>query len=180
MRKVLYILSQLNDDDIDWLANAGRTWSVAADESLIREGMPVADLFFVLAGEASVSVSGMGELVRLGRGEIAGEMSFVDSAPPSATVTALAGSAILAVDKRAVEARLAEDTGFAARFYRALAIFLADRLRSTTSRMKSADGLASTSIVEDELDEDLLDQVSLAGIRFEHLLRTLSSARREG
>jgi len=177
MRKVLYILSQLNDADVEWLAHAGRIWTVAADEPLIHEAMPVADLFFVLAGEASVSVSGMGELVRLGRGEIVGEMSFVDSAPPSATVTALAGSSILAVDKRAVESRLAEDAGFAARFYRALAIFLADRLRSTTSRMKSADGLASHAIAEDELDEDLLDQVSLAGMRFEHLLKTLASAR---
>lgn len=179
MRKVLYILSQLNDEDVEWLAHAGRTRTVSADEPLIHEGLPVADLFFVLAGEASVSVSGMGELVRLGRGEIAGEMSFVDSAPPSATVTALAGSSVLAIDKRAVEARLAEDTGFAARFYRSLAIFLADRLRSTTSRMKSADGVSSTAIVEDELDEGLLDQVSLAGIRFEHLLKTLSAARSE-
>lgn len=179
MRKVLYILSQLNDEDVEWLAHAGRTWTVSADEPLIHEGLPVADLFFVLAGEASVSVSGMGELVRLGRGEIAGEMSFVDSAPPSATVTALVGSRILAVDKGAVEMRLAGDTAFAARFYRSLAIFLADRLRSTTSRMKSADGLASAAVAEDELDEDLLDHVSLAGIRFEHLLRTLSSARSE-
>lgn len=175
MRKVLYILGQLDDGDIEWLARSGRRFHPQARQVLIEEGKPASDLFFVLAGEVSIVVAGIGEVARLGRGEVAGEMSLVDSAPPSATVQAEAGALILAVDKRDLQNRLADNPGFAGRFYKALAIFLADRLRSTTQRMNKGAGMGDDAVMEDELDEGILDTVSLAGARFEHLLSRLSS-----
>ena len=175
MRKVLYILGQLHDEDIEWLARRGRRLSAGERRVLIREGQPVDDLFFVLAGEVAVTVSGVGEVARLGRGEVAGEMSLVDSAPPSATVEAMPGALVLAVDKRMLQARLDENPGFCGRFYKALAIFLADRLRATTQRMNTRGGLGGAAVLEDELDEAILDTVSLAGMRFEHLLSRLAS-----
>lgn len=180
MRKVLYILGQLDDEDIEWMARKGRRFQATAGTVLIREGMPVGDLFFVLSGEVAVVVSGVGEVARLGRGEVVGEMSLVDSAPPSATVEAAEGALILAVDKRDLQARLAENPGFCGRFYKALAIFLADRLRSTTQRMNARGGLKAEAVMEDELDEGILDTISLAGARFEHLLARLSCARDGG
>jgi CRP/FNR family transcriptional regulator, cyclic AMP receptor protein len=62
-----------------------------------------------------------------------GEMSFVDQAPPSATVQAMEPSFVLDIPRRRLNAKLAEDAGFAARFYRALSMFLAARLRATNS-----------------------------------------------
>ncbi|GMB79334.1 hypothetical protein NN6n1_01160 [Shinella zoogloeoides] len=177
MRKVLYILGQLDDEDIEWLARKGRRFQPQASAVLIREGVPAGELFFVLSGEVSVVVSGVGEVARLGRGEVVGEMSLVDSAPPSATVEAAAGALILAVDKRDLQARLDDNPGFSGRFYKALAIFLADRLRSTTQRMNTRGGLAAGAVMEDELDESILDTLSLAGARFEHLLARLSGGR---
>ena len=61
-----------------------------------------------------------------------------------------------------------KDTGFAARFYHALAIFLSDRLRSAT-----AEGAA-----DDELDEGLLDTLHQAGDRFVRLLNLLGGRER--
>lgn len=178
MRKVLYILGELNDEDVEWMAATGRRRvAETAPEVLIREGEPAADLYFVLAGHCVVSVAGVGDVARLGTGEVVGEMSFVDSAPPSATVTTEPGAVVLALPKREMHLRLKQDIGFAARFYRAMAIFLADRLRSANTRGKTQASLGDRGIVEDELDEGLLDNVSLAGARFEQMLEMLSATR---
>ncbi|RYG99349.1 MAG: cyclic nucleotide-binding domain-containing protein, partial [Alphaproteobacteria bacterium] len=84
MRKVLYILGQLNDEDVEWMARTGRRIEARQASVLIHEGKATDDLFFVIGGEAVVKVSGVGEVARLGRGEVVGEMSLIDSAPPSA------------------------------------------------------------------------------------------------
>ncbi len=174
MRKVLYILGQLNDEDAEWLARTGRIRTCKEGEVLINEGVATQDLYFVLDGEVGVQVKGAGEVARLGRGELVGEMSFVDTSPPSATILAHGGARVLAVEKAAIDARLRRDNGFAGRFYKAIAIFLADRLRSTMGRMRSTEGLHRDQIMDDELDESILDQISLAGSRFEHMLSILS------
>lgn len=178
MRKVLYILGQLSDEDVAWMARAGRRLDAATGTILIRQGEAVADMFFLLGGEAAVLVEGVGEVARLGRGEVVGEMSFVDRAPPSATVRAEAGCHVLALPKAAIEARLASEPGFAGRFWKALAIFLADRLRATNDRLRAKAGgsMKAGQVETDELDEGLLEDVSLAGLRFETLLGTLAGA----
>lgn len=178
MRKVLYILGHLSDGDVEWMARAGRRLAAADGEVLIRQGEPASDLFFVLNGHAMVHVDGLGDIARLGRGEVIGEMSFVDSAPPSATVRSDGGCSVLALDRRRIEARLREEPGFAGRFYKALAIFLADRLRARTGRPAAGPegGLDADGVTEDELDDGVLDQLALAGTRFDHILRTLETA----
>ena len=108
-------------------------------------------------------------------GEVVGEMSFVDSARPSATVLANGDAMVLELPKPDLEAKIAADTGFGMRFYRALALFLADRLR-TVQQSKAVGGavLDSDNVQEDELDEKLLDTVSLGGDRFDRMMRRLA------
>lgn len=72
---------------------------------VINEGLATQDLHFVLDGEVGVQVKGAGEVARLGRGEVVGEMYFVDSSPPSATILAHGGARVLAVEKAAIDAR---------------------------------------------------------------------------
>lgn len=179
MRKVLYILGLLDDLDVDWLARNGRKRGVAAGEALVREGMECRSVSILLTGSMAVTIKGLGQVATLGAGEVIGELSFVDSAPPSATVTATTACDILEVDKRILAEQLARNEGFARRFYQAIAMFLADRLRGTVRRMGYGGevGLDSAEILADELDEKLLDTVSLAGERFDRLLRTLAMAR---
>ena len=175
MRKVLYIFGLLSDADIEWIARTGVRRRVREKELLIQEGSPVEWVIFLLQGEFLVSAQGVGEITRLGAGEIVGEMSFVDSAPPSATVTAVGEGLALFLDKEAVSRKLETDLAFGCRFYRALAIFLADRLRGTVRRMGYGDDqdLASKSIAQDELDLGILDTVSIAGDRFDRMLKML-------
>jgi hypothetical protein len=71
-----------------------------------------------------------------------------------------------------LQAKLAGDVRFAAHFYRALAIFLADRLRATTTRLGY--GRPEQDAVPDaaeELGDDMMETVSLGTQRFDNLLR---------
>ena len=177
MKKVLYIFGLLTDADVDWMADTGdRRW-VDPGAVLIEEGKPVAWLVLVLEGELAVSVSGVGEVARLGAGEVVGEMSFVDTAPPSATVAARQRTLALFIDKADLVRKLESDMAFGYRFYRALAVFLADRLRGADRKMVDARSgtLPGEAILQDELDLAILDNVSMAGERFQRLLKRLSA-----
>ena len=171
MRKVLYILGQLSDTDVDWLAKTGQRIKHSKGSVLIQYGVPSDSLFFILDGEVSIQTNKGFELARIGSGEGLGEMSLVDSRPPSASVTASEDTYVLAVSKSQLKAKLVSDTGFAARFYRAIAIFLSERMRSTVGRMGYGSDEEDSAEEEGELDSNLLDNVHLAGARFERLLQ---------
>lgn len=177
MKKVLFILGQLNDLDIEWFIKVGHKQQVPAGKTLIHEGQAIDTLYVVLDGVLTVSMRALGgqEVARLGAGEMVGEMSFIDARPPSATVTAADNGIVLAIPRRQLAAKLEQDMGFAARFYRALAMFLSDRLRGTVSRLGYGEGQSLEEAVEyaDELDENVLDTVHLAGTRFERILKRL-------
>lgn len=161
MRKVLFIFGQLTDADVEWLAKNGRRKRVPQSTVLITQGVPVETLYIVLEGELAVlQGASKREIARLGAGEIAGEMSFVDARPPSATVTAGAGCVVYTIPTRTLGEALEKNTGFAARFYKAVATFLSDRVRKATD----AD-------YDDELDDSVLDNVDRAGARFNMLGR---------
>src|ERR1043165_8859477 len=77
MRKALYILGQLNDADIQWLADHGRTRQLRDGEVVIREGQPIDAIFLNLEGALAVTAGDGVEVARLGAGEFVGEISFV-------------------------------------------------------------------------------------------------------
>ena len=173
LRKVLYILGQLSDSDVDWLAGAGKRVKEAKGTKIINFGVSLSQVFIVLDGELSVQTNKGIELAKVSSGEILGEMSLVDSRPPSASVVVLQDAVVLALDKTVLQAKLDLDTGFSSRFYRAIAIFLSERMRSTVGRMGYGDPGNETPTDTDELDENVLDNVHLAGARFERLLKKL-------
>jgi bacteriocin-type transport-associated protein len=180
VRKVLYILSELDDEDVDWLVEHGSRVAYPAGTVLIEEGRPIPVLYVLLDGRLSVTLSSHGgaEVARLRSGEVLGELSFLDSRPPSATVTALDDATVLSVPRALLEAKLAADPSFAARFYRALGIFLASRLRSTQDRLGyGGDRILDDDVRhEDEVDPEVLGSLSLAGARFDWMLKRLRGA----
>ena len=174
MRKVLYILGELDDTDLQWLLDAGSARTVAGDTEIIREGEPLDDLFIVVGGELSVRKAER-EIARLGSGEVVGEMSLLDSRPPSATVVAAADALVFAIPQRSLRSKLDQDTAFAARFYRALCTFLANRLSRTDIMV----GAGARRVIEDEpeaeeeISPDALQNVALAGARFDWFLQRI-------
>ncbi|TYO68379.1 cyclic nucleotide-binding domain-containing protein [Bradyrhizobium hipponense] len=172
MRKVLYIFGLLTDGDIEWMAKNGTCRRLSDGEVLIEEGGRSDSLILLLEGELQVSARGYGDVARMGVGEIVGEVSLVDSAPPSATITTRGEGLALFLDKRQLLEKLEHDESFGSRFYRALAVFLADRLRAT--RQPATDRLLDgTALSRDELDIGIMDHVTAAGERFSRLLRML-------
>ena len=165
MRRALYILADLRDEDLLWFNRAGRVVDVRAGETLIESGREVRDLYFILGGEFDVVVASVA-VARLAQGDVAGEMSFVENRLPSASVIAASDAQVLAIPRRVMAEHFRQDIGFAARFYHAMAVFLSDRLRTAVS------GNAGGSV--EELEGDLLDTLHVAGDRFTRLLDLLS------
>jgi CRP-like cAMP-binding protein len=173
MRKVLYILGQLSDSDVDWLGRIGTRSKLAKGTRLIQFGVNLTQVFIVLDGEMLIQSNKGVELARVGAGEILGEMSLVDSRPPSASVTVAQDSFVLALDKKVLQNKLDTDNGFAARFYRAIAIFLSERMRGTIKHLGYGNDGDEVMADPDELDSNVLDNVHLAGARFDRMLQTL-------
>lgn len=176
MRKVLFIMSQLSDEDVDWMAGQGERLRLEAGQRLIELNSRVDSLYIVIDGLLEVNAAGNARLAELGSGEVIGDMTLVDPAPTSVSVSTLIPSLLLRLPMDTLRTKLAADIPFAARLYRALATFLADRLRNTTRRMGQGAAPAGSDQEAklEDLNEDLLDNVHLAGARFDRMLKKLA------
>ncbi len=172
MRRALYFLGILDDQDVEWMMRHGRKVTVAPGEQLIRQGTPTESLYFVLDGAFVVYTATAPRVAELKAGDVLGEISFVDARPPSASVRAEMESKVGAIPRAALQAKLQQDVGFAARFYQALAVFLADRLRTTTGRLGGTDLRLAEDVEDvDELASHLMANISMAGLRFTAMQR---------
>jgi CRP/FNR family transcriptional regulator, cyclic AMP receptor protein len=171
VRKALLLLGILNDTDLDWLIGAGSRRALPEGTVIIREGEPIEEVFLVLDGILAVRTAKTrtADIARLRGGEVVGEMSFVDKRPPAASVHALAPSEVLVIPRSALAQKLEADVAFAARFYRALAAFLSQRLRNTVSLL----GYDIPEAADEEIEADTLDNLTLAGARFEWLQKRI-------
>ncbi len=197
LREALIVFAELDDNDIDWLIAAGRVQQVAANTVLVRSGRPIEAFHIVLDGAVSLN-SAEGEenplsrvfsnleedenpirereFARLSRGDMLGETPFIEAQTPAVTVRALRDSRVLSIPRWRMSAKLLHDVGFAARFYRVLAILLADKQQAMVQRLgygrlsySSGDSLDSS--FANELNHNFLAQVALAGARFEWMLK---------
>ena len=173
MRKVLFIFSVLSDSDVEWLATVGERTHLDPGNVLIPVGARVDNLYFVLDGRLAVKTKSGDPIAYLESGEIIGEMSLVDPAPTTVSVEVVSEATVLRISDEVVREKLATDLGFASRFYRALCVFMADRMRQTTQRFGYGKATDDKN-AKDELNDDLLDNVHLAGARFDRMLKRLA------
>lgn len=75
----------------------GRWQDLPAGTRLVQEESPVSTLYVLAAGAAEVCVAGQ-PVARLGPGDLAGEMGFLDAGRASATVTTLGPVRVFALD----------------------------------------------------------------------------------
>ncbi|MEG4574355.1 cyclic nucleotide-binding domain-containing protein [Microcoleus sp. N3A4] len=179
MSKVLVILGELSDRDIDWMLANGTRTQVLPGTTLITEGQPLDALYIVLDGTLSVAVSSCDkEIGKIISGEVLGEMSFVDGRLPSASVTAIEECLILSIPRRLLTEKLEQDVLFSLRFYRAITKFLSSRLRGTVKRF----GDDTDYLIYQESDDDEraipqnVENPDLAESRFQWLLQRLKGS----
>lgn len=118
------------------LADQMELVEVGAGEVLIREGDSERVLYLVLAGRARVSVGTM-DLGPVEQGEHVGEMSLLDGAPRSATVTAETPLRLARLGLDGYAHLAASDPALALAFVQALLGGVAVRLRGTTDSLQA-------------------------------------------
>lgn len=172
MKRVLFMLGQMDDLDIEWMIDNGNKQEVSYGEKLIEQGENVENIYIILSGEFSIvdEKNPDVEIARIGAGEIVGEMSFIDSRPPSTSVVSMDDSSVYAISRDFVKKRLSVDSDFSARFYYSIALFLSDRLRKTIGRL----GYGESDDDIDEIDTNVLNKVAQAGARFGMILNKFS------
>lgn len=179
MIKNAAILAQLSDSDIAWIARRSNRKVLPAGTEMIRQGEGSEHIYFIVDGGAVVAVEGVGEVARLGGGDIIGEISMLDEHDATASVVTSEISTVLLLRKDLLEVKLEEDMGFAARFYHAIAVFLADRLRHTLQRIDRV--IESIDSADSGFKERTSDgeRERIAAIRIEQLRRltTMREAR---
>lgn len=138
MQNARYIAAGLSDADMLWLLSMGKLRPLDSGETLVVAGKPVDDLFFVVSGSLGVKLDDGSRVAKLFQGDVVGEMSFVERHSPHVTVVAEERTEMLAIPRKLILQRFEQEPVFAARFYRALAVFLSERLRETTAAVRAA------------------------------------------
>ncbi|MEH2075108.1 MAG: cyclic nucleotide-binding domain-containing protein [Nostoc sp.] len=199
IREILFTFAELNDSDIGWMIVAGNAMKIPAGTVLFQAGRPVDALYILLDGKMVASIAEdtsnpltrafstleetdciEREFARLSRGDIVGETPFVEASPPAMTIRAVEDAIVLSIPKWRLSAKLLHDVGFAARFYRVLAILLADKQQGIINSLgygrinySSGKSLDERLTYEDELSSSFLAQVTLAGTRFDWMLKQI-------
>jgi bacteriocin-type transport-associated protein len=183
LRKVLMVFATLNDSDISWMIANGTAEKAALGSTLIQQNQSVPAVYLLLEGMLGIYIAANGQNIEVAKrvkGDILGEMSFVDGGTASATVKTLENAWVLGLPQSLLSAKLQEDRGFASRFYRAIAQILSTRcqdllIRGGVAALDASQiNLLSEDIeVEDEIDLDVLEGTAIAGRRFDWLLQRL-------
>lgn len=199
IREILFTFSELNDSDIGWMIAVGEATRIPKGGVLFHSGRPVEAMHILLDGKMVASMSEDAnnpltqafsnleetesierEFAQLSRGDIVGETPFVEVSPPAMTIRAIEDSIVLSIPRWRLSAKLLNDMGFAARFYRVLTILLADKQQGIINRLgygritySSNQPLDETLTYEDELSSSFLAQVTLAGTRFDWMLKQI-------
>ncbi|WP_019991411.1 cyclic nucleotide-binding domain-containing protein [Rudanella lutea] len=171
MKRALFFLGQLNDRDVEWMLQNGSKLSMETGDRLINKGEAIDSLYIVLSGQLAVCATTNSDecIATLGAGEVVGEMSFLESRPPSVSVIVTKPSDIFQISRDKISARMLTNADFKANFYYALALFLSNRLRKTTDQL----GFGNPE-EEDMVEMGVLDSVAQAGSRFTKILHRFS------
>jgi len=135
------LLVKLTPDQLERVAHAGEVESYNPNEPIVNEGSLGDALFLVLSGEVAVH-RGNQTFATLGSGEFFGEMSLVEPAPRSATVTSMSATFLFRLPHDALRALITEDPHAASVLLVQVVKTLSDRLRRANQMLSSVDMLA--------------------------------------
>ena len=131
-----------------WVHRRSKVCSPQNEEVLIKEGKDCEEIYILRRGELAVTTSSKtGEdvlLANLTEGSIVGEMSFLESRPPVATVKASAGSEVLAINKQLLLKSIDDDFVLGRALFHLLAQKLSQQIQDQNALIHTFSG----SIVE--------------------------------
>ncbi|MFQ3616931.1 MAG: hypothetical protein SNJ50_09505, partial [Cyanobacteriota bacterium] len=204
LRQSITLFAELQDSDLDWLATVGIVQSLPAQAVLLPTGRSPDALHVVLEGALLLSQPVEApnlvaqtlapaenpsalyqEVARLSRGDLVGEMQFVNAHDLTLCASTLRDSQVLSVPRWRLAAKLLHDVSFAARFYRVLATLLTAEYEAMLHQLHAATCGSAGERVEpmgdrDDLSSRLLTRISLAEARFEWLLKRIQAQPENG
>ena len=135
------LLVHLAPDQLARISRAGEIESYNAGEDVVVEGSLGDALFLILSGDVAVH-RGSQTFATLSGGEVFGEMSLVEPAPRSATVTAMSATFLFRLPHDALRALLEDEPAAANILLVQIVKTLSDRLRRANQMLSSVDLLA--------------------------------------
>jgi CRP-like cAMP-binding protein len=135
------LLANLEPDQLERIAHSGEIESYNPGEAIVAEGSLGDALFLILSGEVAVH-RGPQTFATLSAGEFFGEMSLVEPAPRSATVTAMSASFLFRLPHDALRVMLVDDAAAANVLLVQVVKTLSERLRRANKMLSSVDMLA--------------------------------------
>ncbi len=137
----VYLFSEFTDAELESIDEIAQPQTCSGTVELFREGQAADSLLLIRYGSVQIAQSGDNNTVimaTLGGGAHFGEMSLLDGEPRSATARTLEDSELVLIPYAKLRAVLDAQPAVAAKFYRALALYLGGRLRATSTDLNFA------------------------------------------
>ena len=129
-----FLFRQLDDAEIESLANSTEVREYAENDVIVHEGDDADALYLVVAGNVNVMKGNDQFLALLGRNGFFGEMGlFAEGAKRSANCVAATPTTCAIIDKRALHDFCELRPEIGVKIYRAIIKTLAERLQSTSA-----------------------------------------------
>ena len=135
------VFEPLTQDNLKVFVKMSKLRMYKSGEAIISEGSVDYWMYFIIYGKVKITKENKEVAVLQRRGDVFGEMRFIDSAPRSASAYAEGDTALLAVDTDHIE-QLAgtEKITFHYVLYRIISEILAERLRRATKELIDCKG----------------------------------------
>lgn len=135
------LLAHLSADQLAQVGRIGEIESYNPGEEIVAEGSLGDALFLILSGQVAVH-RGPQTFATLSASEFFGEMSLVEPAPRSASVTAMSAAFLFRLPHDALRRLISEDASAASILLVQVVRTLSDRLRRANAMLSSVDLLA--------------------------------------
>lgn len=135
------LLVHLSPDQLEQMGRIGEIESYNPGEAIVAEGSLGDALFLILSGQVAVH-RGPQTFATLSANEFFGEMSLVEPAPRSASVTAMSATFLFRLPHDALRRLISEDAGAASVLLVQVVKTLSERLRRANTMLSSVDVLA--------------------------------------
>jgi cAMP-dependent protein kinase regulator len=142
--RTVAVLASHSAEDLELLAYASTLKGFARGDVLMHEGAEGDAAYLVLSGQVAVTRAGEGApLATLEAGALVGQLALLDSAPRSATVTAVNDATALELKADVFANLMNASSPLALRFQREVATAAARHLRGANARFAAAAASAS-------------------------------------
>jgi CRP-like cAMP-binding protein len=158
--KEINLFAGLSDEELDELGRSVEAFEVPKGGVVVEEGSPGGVLHIVREGRVRVE-KGTGKaavsLAELGPRSFFGEMALIDGSAHSARVVAAEKSTLLRIDRMDLDIILHWNTALGQRFWRTVAMVLAQRLRRSNDkiieRMAQAENTQKRMVFRELIEE---------------------------